>query len=181
MMLASTLLDNIRADLISEMIPWIRFAPTANHANFLWQSARAVPALVGRQTLLTAVTIVERNCIEYAIRNYITPKPGLGDQLLVRFSSAAAASFLTELCWKPNSGVAEVIVLPVLSGTIAAIAVLLWETPTEEAVAFLRSKVEGVEWYENLNQRFRIEELIGDIRRWIKNVTSGRALENALR
>jgi hypothetical protein len=121
-----------------------------------FQSPHCIAAFASWNTILTCATIVQRDRVEYAVSNYFTPNSDFGDRILIRFASAVAASMLTKLLWKRESGMSPLIAQKLISGTVAVIAVL-WVIFPDQTAVFFHEKLQDVQSYQSLNQRFRIE------------------------
>jgi hypothetical protein len=154
------LANNIRADLITEIIPWLR-APSSwmTPTGIAYQSLRSHGSLISQQTLFTCATIVERNCFEWAFANYFPRRRTFKDRLYMRFASAAAASLVTELAWKRNTGLSGLVLRPALAGAVGVVTVF-WESPSDDTAAFLRETFQARDWYRELNDRIQFEPLL---------------------
>jgi hypothetical protein len=165
-MLASDLLANLQADLVSEMNAMPHFATPASSSDYLFQSVRFTARILSRDTLRNCTEVVEQDCIDYVVTNYVNSKTDLESRILVRFASAFAASLITNLLWERKFKVSKWIVGPLISATNSA-AMVIFEKPLEQITAFIREKLEQIGVYQMLNEQFGVEDVItaisGDI------------------
>jgi hypothetical protein len=103
---AKDLVDNIRADFITEIVPFFRISPTSpTQAKFLVNVLQSSAPLLSAETLFTCATILERDSIEYCLRNCFRHQATFQSRLIIRIASASAARALTEVIFKGNRGV----------------------------------------------------------------------------
>jgi hypothetical protein len=125
-MATNDLVENIRADFVTGVMPFFQVAPTsATAAQFLTMYLRSSDVLLSKAMLCTCATIIERNAIEYCLTSRFKQEPTFQNRLLVRFASASVARALTEVIFKGNRGLWGFLVRPAIAGSMEAIALML--------------------------------------------------------
>ena len=152
------LCDNIRADFISEIVPFLRMEPsTLDQLKMIQTSFLTVRRLLLTKTFYLTATIVERNVLEYIMINMVKEHDvtvKFGKRVVVRFISTSVAASMTERLFKGSIDPFKLFVKPAINGVLGVV-MLIWQSP-REAEQWVRR--DWPKLYRFLNEKAHLQD-----------------------